>query len=78
MIKIWTDTKANTKSVLSKTIKGVICWELIPENTTVIAIRYRAQLNKLESEVVKQRLSNGKIYFQHDTFCKNRQRKIAL
>ena len=46
-------------------LKGVIYWELLPENITVNAIKYCAQLNKLESEVVKQELSNGKIYFQH-------------
>ena len=34
-------------------VKGVKYWELLPENTTVNAIRYRAQLNKLESEVIK-------------------------
>ena len=38
----------------------------LPENITVNATKYRAQLNKLESEVVKQGLSSGKIYFQHD------------
>ena len=47
-------------------VKGVIHWELLPENTTVNAIRYHTQLNKLEAEVVKQGLSSGKIYFQHD------------
>ena len=47
-------------------VKGVIYLELLPENTTVNATRYCAQLNKLESEVVKQGLSSGKIYFQHD------------
>ena len=47
-------------------VKGVIYWELLPENTTLDAIRYCAQLEKLESEVVKQGLFGGKICFQHD------------
>ena len=44
-------------------VKGVTYWELFLENTTVNAIKCRTQLNKLESKVVKQSLSSGKIYF---------------
>ena len=40
--------------------------ELLPENTTIKAIRYHVQREKLESEVIKQGLFSGKIYFQHD------------
>ena len=47
-------------------IKSVIYWELLKENITVNAIMYSTQLNKLESEVVKQGLSSDEIYFQHD------------
>ena len=47
-------------------VKGVVYLELLPENTTVNVIRYWAQLNKFESEVVKQGLFSGNIYFQHD------------
>jgi [histone H3]-lysine36 N-dimethyltransferase SETMAR len=39
-------------------VKGVIYWELLPENTTLNAIKYRAQLEKLETEVVKKGLQN--------------------
>ena len=46
--------------------KGVIYWELLPENTTLNAIKYRAQLEKLETEVVKKGWFSDKIYFQHD------------
>ena len=47
-------------------VKGVIYWELLPENTTLNAIKYRAQLEKLETEVVKKGWFSDKIYFQHD------------
>ena len=47
-------------------VKGEIYWELLSENITVINIRYCAQQNKLESEVVKQGLSSDKIYILYD------------
>jgi hypothetical protein len=48
-------------------VKGVIYWGLLPENTTLNAIMYRTQLEKFESEVVKQGLFGGKIYFTRTT-----------
>ena len=47
-------------------VKGVVYFELLPEKNTVNAIRSWTQLNKFESEVVKQDLFSGNITFQHD------------
>ncbi len=47
-------------------VKGVIYWELLPENTTLNAIKYRAHLEKLETDIVKKGWFSDKIYFQHD------------
>ena len=35
-------------------VKGIIYWELLPEKITVNATRYRAQLNKVEDEVINR------------------------
>ena len=45
-------------------IKGVIYWELLPEKTTLNAYSYRAQLNKLDDELINNGLFSRKIYFQ--------------
>ena len=47
-------------------VKGVVYWELLPENSTVTGTMYRAQINKIKAEVEKNGLQRGKIYFQHD------------
>ena len=47
-------------------VKDVIYWDLLPEKTTLNAYRYRAQLNKLDAELINNGLSGAKIYFQHD------------
>ena len=39
--------------------------------TTINAMRYRQQLNKLEAEIIKKCLFSGKIYFQHDNAKSN-------
>jgi histone-lysine N-methyltransferase SETMAR len=48
-----------------------------PENTIIIAISYHTQLEKFESEVVKQGLFNGKILFEHDN-AKTNFSKVVL
>ena len=47
-------------------ILGVVYWELLPENTTITAAKYCAQLNKIKSVVEKKRPWGGQVYFQHD------------
>jgi len=47
-------------------ILGVVYWELLPENATITAAKYCAQLNKIKSEVEKKRPSGGQVYFQND------------
>ena len=39
---------------------------MLPEKSTVTAIKYRAQLCKIASEVAKKRLIPGQVYFEHD------------
>ena len=39
---------------------------MLQENTIINAINHHIQLEKFESEVVKQGLFGGKIYFKHD------------
>jgi hypothetical protein len=58
-------------------VKGVIHLELLQENTTLNAISYHAQQEKLESEVVLQGLFGGKIYFQNDN-AKTQISKITV
>jgi hypothetical protein len=56
--------------------RGKKFWELLPENTSLFAIRYRAEVSKkLKSEVVKQAIkfilsknSKCKIFLRKHTF----------
>ena len=47
-------------------VKGVVYWELLPKKKTINATRYRAQLNKMATEIKKRGIQQDKIYFQHD------------
>lgn len=47
-------------------VKGVVYWELLPENSTVNGIRYCNQLQKMATEIKNKGLISSKIYFQHD------------
>ena len=47
-------------------VRGVIYWELLPENTTLTAAKYSVQLSKVAAELEKKGLNGNKIYFQHD------------
>ena len=50
-------------------VKGVIYLELLPEKATINSMRYRQQLNKLETEVINKGLISDKIYFKHNNQC---------
>jgi hypothetical protein len=56
----------NTMLIIKWCVQDAIYKELLYENTIVNAISYHTQPEKLESEVVKQGLFGGKMYFQHD------------
>ena len=75
MVKTWSSSKDNTKTRFASPKKNaqylVGCKRhnilgAASGKTTVNATRYRAQLNKVEAEVINRSLNNGKIYFQHD------------
>jgi hypothetical protein len=59
-------SKKNTMLIIKWCVQDAIYKELLYENTIVNAISYHTQPEKLESEVVKQGLFGGKMYFQHD------------
>jgi histone-lysine N-methyltransferase SETMAR len=54
MISVWWD------------IHGVIYWEVLPRNATVIATLYCEQLQRLDQALKKCRPKSEKIYFLHD------------
>lgn len=47
-------------------VRGVIYWELLPENSTLTASKYSIQLTKVAAELEKKGLNGNQIYFQHD------------
>jgi len=47
-------------------VRGVVYWELLPDNTTVTADVYCAQLEKLSERLSSERPDQQKVYFLHD------------
>ncbi len=47
-------------------VHGIVYWELLPHNTTITAVVYCAQLERLKAEIEKTRPQHNKIYFLHD------------
>lgn len=47
-------------------VDGVVYWELMPEKSTINAIKYRSQLHRMAVEINKMRPRRDKIYFHHD------------
>lgn len=47
-------------------VRGVVYWELLPNNTTVTAEVYCAQLDKLKEQLSFDRPEQQKVYFLHD------------
>ena len=54
MLSVWWD------------VYGVIYWELLPNNTTVTAATYCAQLQKVQEKLLQKHPKSYKIYFLHD------------
>lgn len=59
-------------------VKGVVYWELLPENTTITATRYIVQLNKIAAQVNINQRDRAKIYFQHDNAKPHAANKVKL
>jgi len=46
--------------------KGVIYWELLPQNKKVTGTVYRDQLKRLKEQIDQKGLGRQKVYLQHD------------
>ena len=55
-------------------VRGIVYWELIPNNKTVTAMVYCAQLDKLKAELEAKHRGQQKVYFLHE----NAQPHVAL
>ena len=47
-------------------VRGNVYWELIPNNKTVTAMVYCAQLDKLKAELKAKHREQRKVYFLHE------------
>ena len=47
-------------------VKGVIYWELLPQNKKVTGTVYRDQLKRLKEQIDQKGLGRQKVYLQHD------------
>lgn len=62
-------------------VHGIVYWELLPQNSTITAEVYCAQLQKLKAQLSTDRPEHEKVYFLHDNarphIAKSVRKKLA-